>query len=287
MSNICVVHLVRAENGLSPFAEFMRSYREHGAGVAHELLLLCKGFEPEALPADYCALLSDVPHRTMFVGDEGFDIAPYFAAARAFEYRYFCFLNSFSLVLDADWLAKLYAHAGSTGVGVISATGSYESHYTNLARALSPAHYLWRAAYSLRHARQPQSLREYLSQRRELAAARAMFDPFPNYHVRTNAFVIARDVMLDLKVGAIRNKMDAAAFESGKAGLSRQLFARGLRALVVGRDGVAYREEQWRESRTFRSGGQSNLLVADNRTRQYTEADAPTKVFLEQCAWGV
>jgi hypothetical protein len=268
----------------------MRSYREHPAGVAHELLLLCKGFAAAAspLPADYAALLADVPHRTLFVADEGFDIGPYFIAARELEYRRFCFFNSFSRLLDAGWLAKLAAaHAETEGVGVVSATGSYESHYTNLARELRPALYLRRAVYSVRHAERPESVRDYVAKRRELAAAREMFDPFPNQHVRTNAFLIAREVMLDLKVGAIRNKMDAAAFESGKAGLTRQLSARGLRALVVGRDGVAYAGDEWRESHTFRSGEQRNLLVADNRTRQYAEADPPTKKFLEEFAWGV
>lgn len=287
MSKICVVHLVRAQNGLSPFKEFMRSYRAHPAGAAHDLLLLCKGFERTELSASHDALMDGVPHRTMFVADEGFDIGPYFAAASAFDYRCFCFLNSFSQLLADEWLAKLSAHAKNTKVGVVSATGSYESHYTNLARELHPAHYLRRVASGISRAQRPQSLRAYLSRRRELTGARKSFDPFPNQHVRTNAFLIARDVMLDLKVGAIRNKMDAAAFESGTDGLSRQLFAKGLRALVAGRDGAAYEQERWRESRTFRSGEQSNLLVADNRTRQYAEADAPTRVYLEGCAWGV
>jgi hypothetical protein len=288
MSNICVVHLVRAENGLDSFAGFMRSYREYPAGIAHELLLLCKGFgSASQLPADYGALLHGVQFRLMFVSDEGFDIGPYFAAARAHESRYFCFLNSFSRLLDAGWLAKLSAPAGEAGVGVVSATGSYESHYTNLARELRAATYFRRAASSvMRREGGPPVVRDYLSKRQELRESRAAFDPFPNHHVRTNAFVIERRVMLDLKVDAIRDKMDAAAFESGKTGLTRQLSAKGLRALVVGRDGAVYEKERWRESHTFRSGGQRNLLVADNRTRQYAEADAPARKFLEQCAWG-
>jgi hypothetical protein len=265
----------------------MRSYREHRAGVAHELLLLCKGFgERAGLPADYGALAHDVPHRAMFIPDEGLDIGSYFVAARELVYRHFCFLNSFSRLLEADWLAKLSAHAESEGVGIVSATGSYESHYTNLARDLSLAHYLRRAASGIRHGGRPERVGDYLSQRRELRAMRAAFHPFPNYHVRTNGFVVRRDVMLDLKVGAIRNKMDATAFESGKAGLTRQLFAKNLRALVVGRDGAAYEKERWRESHTFRSGEQRNLLIADNRTRQYAEADAAAKSFLERCTWG-
>ena len=56
--------------------------------------------------------------------------------------------------------------------------------------------------------------------------------------------------------------------------MTAQVLARGERALVVGRDGEAYAPERWPESATFRSGGQANLLVADNRTRQWEEADA-------------
>ena len=55
---------------------------------------------------------------------------------------------------------------------------------------------------------------------------------------------------------------------------------------VVGRDGVAYPSERWRESATFRSGGQRNLLIADNRTFQYEQADPAFKNTLERMAWG-
>jgi hypothetical protein len=56
--------------------------------------------------------------------------------------------------------------------------------------------------------------------------------------------------------------------------------------LVVGRDGVAYPTERWRESATYRSGGQANLLIADNRTRQYETASPRRRLKLEQMTWG-
>jgi hypothetical protein len=59
----------------------------------------------------------------LFVEDEEFDIQPYFAAAKTFDYDYFCFLNSFSVLLDEDWLLKLYRHIVREGVGVVSAQG--------------------------------------------------------------------------------------------------------------------------------------------------------------------
>ena len=56
--------------------------------------------------------------------------------------------------------------------------------------------------------------------------------------------------------------------------------------MVVGRDGRSYERDRWRESATFRSGGQRNLLIADNRTAQYEQADPAFKRRLEQMAWG-
>src|SRR5262245_32454779 len=127
MSDICVVHLVRAANGLAPLGAFLDSYRRHEAGVAHDLLLALKGFRPERLRGDYRGLLDSVSHRQFFVPDRGFDIGSYYRSARAFEYKYFCFLNSFSVILDGNWLAKMYRHVTREGVGLVGATGSYQT----------------------------------------------------------------------------------------------------------------------------------------------------------------
>jgi hypothetical protein len=276
MPEICVVHLVWGPLGASQFAEFIASYRAHDAGVEHDLLVVFKEVGDAVQLAGYEALLEGIDYKSLFLGSEGFDILPYFIAARAFDYRYFCFLNSYSVILAEGWLRLLLTHL-RRGAGVVGATASFESYYTNLARS--------RPRLGVRNPRS--SVRNYAAWRRRLKEAREHFAPFPNRHLRTNCFALARELMLKLAFRGEAVKMDSLKFESGKDGLTRQVVALGLPVLVVGRDGAAYASEQWRESRTFRSGGQTNLLVADNRTRQYAEADAQTKVFLERCAWGV
>jgi hypothetical protein len=104
--------------------------------------------------------------------------------------------------------------------------------------------------------------------------------------VRTNAFMLAREVFLRIKANELRTKMDVYQFESGRKSLTRQIFGMNLRALVVGCDGQAYEKSNWRESRTFRSGEQENLLVGDNQTRQYAELDAQTRSGLVKNTWG-
>src|SRR5229473_2123847 len=130
MAEICVAHLVRAQNGLGPFRDFIESYRAHPAGVGHALLIIFKGFGERPDLNEYEPLLTGISCRPFFVRDEGFDIMPYFSAAVTFEYRYFFFLNSFSVILDEGWLAKIYEHARREDVGVVGATGSWQSLYS-------------------------------------------------------------------------------------------------------------------------------------------------------------
>ena len=92
------------------------------------------------------------------------------------------------------------------------------------------------------------------------------FPSFPNPHIRSNGFAIRRRRLLKLDLAVIRSKEDANLFESGRNGLTAQIRLAGLKALVVGRDGVGYEIPDWSRSGTFRLGDQSNLLIEDNQT---------------------
>jgi hypothetical protein len=265
-----VVHLVRARNGAGPFERFLDSYRANPGGAEHDLVLVFKGFRGDGDLAPYEARLAGLPYRRLLVSDEGFDIGAYFRAAEANEYAYLCFLNSFSVLLDAQWLAKLLTEAQRPGVGVAAATGSWESFVQNAARrGAGRVPVLGAIGGRLRAARLAKS-----------------FAPFPNPHVRTNAFVVARRTMLAMSRGPLRRKSEAHRFESGLAGMSAQVLGAGLELVVVGRDGRAYAKDEWPRSRTFRTGEQENLLVSDNQTRAYRDADPAERERLGRLAWG-
>ncbi len=274
MRNICVVHLVRAKNGIEPLRRFLESYTRNHGGIEHDLLLVFKGFRNKELPSAYQQLLEAYPHEAMFVKDRGYDILPYYTAAKRFNYDYFCFLNSFSVILDEQWLRKMYNHITRPGVGLVGATGSYQSTYTDLLN--SP------------------KIQSPLLRRRIVGTillpllilkCRRDFYSYPNYHIRTNAFMIAGDLMRSIKVGAIRRKWDCYTFESGKKGLTHQILRKNLRALVVGKNGRAYEKEEWVNSFSFWQGDQGNLLVADNQTNAYTTGDLQTKWKYARYAW--
>ena len=98
--------------------------------------------------------------------------------------------------------------------------------------------------------------------------------------------VLRREVMLSVQPGPLRSKLDLHRFESGRAGLTRQILRMGLQVLVVGCDGQAYEPDRWYESETYRRAGQRNLLIGDNRTRQFEDAAAGQQAVLARLAWG-
>ena len=273
MSDICVVHLVRKRNGLEPFQKFLDSYLNHKAGIEHTLLIVYKGFNGKSDVAAYENLIAGIPHTCLFLSDFGFDLRPYFIAAYKSESEYLCYLNSFSVILDDNWLLKLYTHIKKLGVGLVGATGSWGSiclgPYTKkknipLWKKLLPP-LAWRLA------------RIYFSR---------YFYNFPNAHIRTNGFMVARDNMIKIKSRLLLFKMDAYFLESGKKSITRQIQGLGLSAFVVGKDGIAYDINDWQVSDTFWTPTQSNLLIADNQTRRFDAADSETRSFLENFAWG-
>jgi hypothetical protein len=296
MSGIAVVHLVRRRNGTQPFARFLESYRAQPAGVGHELVLLLKGFRGGADLQEHERLLAGLPHRRELIADEGFDLDAYFAAARRLEYRYFCFLNSFSRILDADWLAKLHRWIVRDGVGMVGASGSWQS--INRAAApgtrarpagAAPRGLLERLNRALRDPRPGMLRRRLWSALLRLSGALRAgrdFPPFPNYHLRTNAFMAARETLLRVRFEPLRSKLAAYKLESGNDSMTRQVLALGLQVLVVGRDGEGYAPERWHESNTFWRSRQQNLLVADNQTDTYLSLEPSWAAELSAHAWG-
>ena len=95
---------------------------------------------------------------------------------------------------------------------------------------------------------------------------------FPNPNVRPNAFAMDRRLWLSLDHGALATRADSLNLEAGPNSLTRQIERMGLEALVVDKTGALWRAPTWPSCRTFRSGRQQNLLVADNRTHHYDVA---------------
>ena len=253
--SLAVVHLVWAPLGPTVLERFISSYRDHEAGVEHRLLVLLNGFAPNQDLTPWTRALGGVEHEQLRLAQPVLDLAAYREAVERLPAERYVFVNSFSVIRGENWLGALDAQLSAPHVGVVGTAGSWESAYSGAPRPLRPF--------------------------------RRGFDPFPNPHIRTNGFAMTRELLRSLEWRAPGTKLQAWELESGRRGLSRQVADHGLAMLVVGRDGIAYPPERWRESETFRSGEQANQLIADNRTEEYARASPRRRVQLERLTWGL
>jgi hypothetical protein len=262
------------------------------------------------------ALFADLPFHSIELDDKGYDIGSYFAAAVLVTNPRLIFFNTFAELLADDWLKKFDDALNVPGVGLVGATGSWQSP-----RSL----YVARVKRGLNWIRHPLDYLSYLGRVRAEergdngdrapprggTAGNAMsvhmrrmlrrlsgslydllrFDhyfhyvSYPNPHVRTNAFMIERDSFLALRPPSFRTKFGVYKFESGHQSLTQQVLKQGLRPVIVARDGRIYDMADWKLSSTYWIDQQANLIAADNRTRDYSEGSREARARLQAHAW--
>lgn len=226
---------------------FMRSYDQHRAGCEHKLHVIIKGFENKSDETRIRKHLSTLECNVVHVDDDSFDLGAYRAWAELVSANTICLLNTGSEILADCWLQKLYENFRDPSVGIVGATGSFES----------------------------------------LGNSYDGFPHFPNPHIRSNAFMLQRHIYLEAAKGRLfQTKEDAFQFESGNTGLTRIIKKLGLKPYIVGRNGRAYCEKTWALSNTFRQGSQHNLLIGDGQTRGYASSPYHRKKGLTFAAWG-
>lgn len=249
-------YLLWAPMGPEYVARFAEAYRSMPAGIDHELVIAaCPGAEAVPL-GPLLEPLEGIEYSLEVFEGERIDLQTYreLIAMRP-DTEEFVFGNSYVRPLAPDWLEKLVAALRTPGVGLAGPSGSYESLVRELSWPLS-----W--VFTTRHPR------------------------FPNPHIRTSCFAINRAGVDAAPWGKVGSKLAAYRVEGGRGSLTRKVLKAGLEAVVVSRDGKLHRIPDWRESATFRSGAQRQLLIADLRTDDYEHADAKQRAALEDSAWG-
>jgi len=247
--SLALLYLARGAEAdhLLRFDRFLRSYRRFAAGAEHDLFVVYKGFRGQADLGAARALLSSVQHTPIYTSDDSFDLGAYAEALPQIGHDRVCFLNTNSEVRCEGWLGKLAVNLDQPRVGMVSATGSFES----------------------------------------LSRLDSRFPRFPNVHIRSNAFMVDREVAFALLSNLkVADKIDAYFAESGPSGFTRKIFEMGQMAVVVGSNGRGYHPMAWRLSETFRLGTQSNLLVHDNVTRAFENLPLRDKKAAAANAWG-
>jgi glycosyltransferase involved in cell wall biosynthesis len=110
--------------------------------------------------------------------------------------------------------------------------------------------------------------------------------PFPNPHLRSNVLLIRRELLNSFRFNLEPTKSACNLFESGPLGLPKSIERLGLRQVLVGANGDVYDVEDWTKSKTFRLEDQSNLLAADNQTKNFAGFSAREKDLHQRMSWG-
>ncbi|MGA8614471.1 MAG: hypothetical protein WB760_22900 [Xanthobacteraceae bacterium] len=318
MADIGVVYLYRFAEGELPARAFLDSYRVHPAGLDHELHVIFKGF-PDARALGFArTIFAGLPINPIELDDSGHDVGSYFAAAKRVSNRRLIFFNTFSELLADDWLKKFDDALSLPEVGLVGATGSWQSlnsYYEAVIRLgwQEIKHKLGsptRLAPSPPPAKENQDMKGNNGDTQRIPASKKrpfivqigrglyrlvrldryflylyQYGRFPNPHIRTNAFMIERNRFLSLHAPPFDKKGDLYKFESGRRSMTKQILSQGLKPLVVDRTGKVYNASEWKSSSTFWINRQRNLIAADNRTRDYAQGDEALRTWLEDNAW--
>jgi hypothetical protein len=246
--SVAVVYLARGSDSapLARFRRFVESYRRFPAAAEHDLFIIFKGFDDRHGVARAQEIFSRVRYKPITSDDANFDLGAYRVASENIHHDLICFLNSNSEILSAGWLAKLLVSFGRPSVGIVGATGSFET----------------------------------------LSSSDDRFPLFPNVHLRSNGFVIRREHALEMFPRHLASKKEAWLLESGPSSITRRFWEKGLSVVVVGRNGRGYLPQWWAASETFRIANQANLLIHDNVTRDFERMSRVKRLEVSNATWG-
>ena len=231
---LAIVYLNRAKtpDELRARARFMEAYLKYPPNVACVLYVVNKGFSAHELEDEYLFFLPLSP-RFINLNDNGTDLTSYREACQEIDEPLVFFMNTHSEPIQENWLVRVFeAYVADENVVLVGCSASSETAHPYL-----PG-----------------------------------FTHYPNFHVRTNGFMVAvSDFLAITERRSLSTKEDAYRFESGRHSLTRTVLASGKKVAIVSRIGQISPKCLWRAS-IFRSGRQSNLLIADNQSRTYQYA---------------
>lgn len=276
--SIAVIHLVWIPYGIELFRSFIASYQKYSACASHNLVIIFNGVNNKAELDPYHQLLEkeELTYKSFYY-KKGQDLECYFKTATKISEDCIFILNSYSILLANGWLEKYINVFLLPNIGIISATASNQSYYSSV---FQKNKLRWETNNGFKF-----NFKKYKLFLKAFFYWRFLFKSYPNPHLRTNAFMIRRELFLRLKYVPFTSKFKAYQFESGRNNMTNQVLKMGYKALVVDKNGTAFEPAAWRSSRTFWCNEQEGLLVSDNQTRLYDSASSDEKKTMTKLAW--
>ena len=298
-NDLSVIFLMWVPYGQDYLISFIESYLKFKPGVEHNLVILFNGCkEPEVINPYLDFLKSRKIDFAYLQLESGQDIAAYHWAASQLDTEYVLFFNTYSEIQYDNWGRNYLNAIKKKNVGCVGATGSWLSWFSygfQRAKFLLSNNLTIRQNLPYFEAKKIKitSLSIVIPARITLLGALIKsivkynnFPKYPNPHLRTNAFIIKRELWLSLDFPGLDDKKQAHQFESGANSLTKQVLKSGKSVLVMNKHGELFEPEFWNKSKTLWSQGQRDLLVTDNFTKQYEVSPKDTQLAFQNFLWG-
>lgn len=267
---------------------FFDSYKKYNAGYNHNLFIAAKSYENN--PAAYDKLRDFAKEnnaKIIDLPDDGMEFAAFYRSAKQCTSEYIFFITTNSYILKNDWL-KFFVQAAAKNENYkfIGAMGSWGNAFTNIFKKILNKLII---RFSKHHVSQgSRSMPPFKT--KLLMLKDTIFNPmpFPNYHIRTNAFLIDKQLYIDYmdKQGFPKTRYDAYKIECGHNSLTNFIKSHGFDVGIVGADAKLYKMPEWDKSETFRNASLKNLIIGDLLTTNYLNSSTAAKIRLEKQTWG-
>lgn len=240
--DLAVVYLNRLKNEDEKLARqrFVDAFKRYKPSTPYSLYVINKGFDDGELHEQY-RFFQELTPNFINLGDDGIDLSAYRQAALKIPESVVFFMNTYSEPLQTNWLEGIFeTFMSSAEISLVGCSASTETAHPFLPE----------------------------------------FPEYPNFHVRTNGFMLKREDFLALTEGrTLLTKEDGYQVEAGTQSLTRMVLASGKKVVPVGLKGAIKPRSLWRKS-LFRCGRQRLLLLADNQTRAYEQSSTFGKIRL-------
>ena len=288
MKLIDVIYLARGVDwGLNAAKTFIESYKKHPAGYPHHLIIAAKAWntmpeeyqELKRLAEELNAIVIDLP-------DDGFEFTAYYRCALNLHSDFILCMTSSSVIQADNWLEKFAQKINDNKLlkmigtcGSWAPTPKYDMiEWSQLKKQYTKKdlkYYYDKYLYKIK------CLLQYIKYKNQ-------FSNFPNYHIRTNAFIIDRNLYIEYfnQKHKPKTKMDCYCYESGKFSLTNYICSNNYKLGILGKDNILYNKKDWNKSRTFCAQDTSNIIIRDKYDTYFKNLSSIKRCIYEKIIWG-
>ncbi len=273
MVSLSVVYLFWEKSSFESFKNFINSYSLQS--VNYQVEIYFKGDSQSFEDHKNYLSLNKINHSIHFIESEGLDIHSYFNIANISKTKYILFFNSNSILLYKNVLQNYISVLENLGenAGIIGATASRGNILNTF--LISIIFYIFNF-----------DLKKLFESFLGTLIYYKNFSITKTFSIRTNAFIVNREVFLSYPNHIYKTKKKCYEFESGINSITNFFLEKKFAVKFIDKNCQIFDKENCKLSNVFWKQNQENLLVSDNQTRLYNDASLKEKQFYSKIAWG-